>query len=113
VYYTRTELKAHYEKRHQHFEGTAYQGFGTGYNIRMYEATLIYMLASAYNCKSLADQRNVSPFKSGRCTHYEVYLLLRASERASSEEWDHPPSTHSEGASSCQRRACDRRAGRR
>jgi hypothetical protein len=73
VYYTRTEFKAHYEKRHQHFEGTAYQGFGTGYNIRMYEATLIYALATAYNCKSLADQRNVSPFKSGRCTHYEVY----------------------------------------
>jgi hypothetical protein len=73
VYYTRTEFKAHYEKRHQHFEGTAYQGFGTGYNTRMYEATLIYTLASAYDCKSLADQRNISPFKSGRCTHYEVY----------------------------------------
>jgi hypothetical protein len=65
VYYTRTEFKSHYEKRHQHFEGTAYQGFGTGYNTRMYEATLIYTLASAYDCKSVADQRNLSPFKSG------------------------------------------------
>jgi hypothetical protein len=46
VYYSRTEFKAHYEKRHQHFEGTAYQGFGTGYNTRMYEATQIYTLAS-------------------------------------------------------------------
>jgi hypothetical protein len=68
-----TEFKAHYEKRHQHFEGTAYQGFATGYNTRMYEATQIYILASAYDCKDLADQRNAYPFKDGKCTHYEVH----------------------------------------
>jgi hypothetical protein len=31
------------------------------------------MLASAYDCKSVADQRSISPFRSGRCTHHEMY----------------------------------------
>jgi hypothetical protein len=73
VYYSRTEFKSHYEKRHQPFEGTVYQGFATGYNTQMYEATQIYILASVYYCKDLVDQRNASPFKDGKCTHHEMH----------------------------------------
>jgi hypothetical protein len=58
VYYTRTEFKAHYEKRHQPPGTTPGQ---------------IYVLASAYNCKDLVDQRNANPFMDGKCTHHEVH----------------------------------------
>jgi hypothetical protein len=84
VYYSRTEFKAHYEKRHHHLEGAAYQEYPTRYNTRMYEATQIYALASGYDGKGVVDQRNANPSKDGKCTHHEVQysshlreLLLR------------------------------------